>query len=74
MIEPGAIVWFWFDGWRTGIYLGIVEHTKSSNGNFGLYRVRPNHLDRAEVLVRPEQVELVTKPGHTNADLADLLK
>lgn len=66
MIEPGATVWFWFDGWRTGVFIGIVEHTKSSNGNFGLYRIKPNNMDRAEVLVRPEEVELIKKEGITD--------
>lgn len=74
MIEPGDSVYFYLEGWRTGVFLGIVEHTKSSNGNFGLYRINPNHLDTAEVLVRPEEVQLITKSGPTTADIADILK
>ena len=75
MIKPGSSVHFWRDGWRTGVFLGIVEHTKSSNGNFGLYRIRPNFLDTEVVLCRPEEVKLIEKKAEvTNADLADLLR
>lgn len=70
MIE-GATVYFWVDdgGWRTGVFLGIVEHTASTNGNFGLYRIKPNTLERAEILIPPERVQLIKAP-----EVADLLE
>ncbi len=68
MIKPGTSVSFYWQGWRTGTFLGIVEHTKSSGKNFGLYRIKPNFLDKKVVLCRPEEVELTT------VDLADLLE
>ena len=57
MFDKGDNVWFWMDegGWRTGVFLGVVE----KGYDFGMYRVKPNFMDKKEVRVLPEEVEAI---------------
>lgn len=60
-IEIGATVGVDCNGWRTGIFRGVVEKTKTHQStNFGMYRIKLNFVKGDEVLVRPECVRLIS--------------
>ena len=63
-MNPNDQVEFYHGGWRTGIYLGVVEKGE----NFGMIRVKPNFLDVKELLINPERVKLLV-----NKELEELL-
>lgn len=65
MFDKGDSVWFFLDdiGWHTGVFMGVVEKAKESSENFGMLKVKPNFLERKQVLVRPGNVEAIVDSG-----------
>lgn len=62
MFDKGDTVWFYHEdlGWRTGIFVGVVEKVKERSKNFGMFKINPNFLERKQILVKPGNVEAVT--------------